>query len=578
MCIIRRIVSLVLVLCLVSSFCIPALADTWYLDDGDISIGFQEDDKQYVTQNEESKQDDAPVITSREETSHTIEVSSGEGQTAQFTVQDLNVTTDQNTSAIEIADGSTVEMTVSGTNQVHTEKKGKTGSAASIHVGNADLTIQDNGGENDSLTVNSDSYLSSNGAAIGSDNGEAFAGSIHITGDVTVNASGRYMAAAIGSGKSGDFSGSVSITDGATVAADSNNDSAAIGGGKYGDFNGQITIKDSSVTATSYNNGAGIGGGYRGDFNGTLEIENADVRARAGNILNASFKGEAAGIGAGYDGDFSGTVRIKDSTVIATALHDGAGIGAGGKDNNSQIPEFSGTLIIDNSNVTAETGDRGTPIGAPEVTGVFNGGTIEVKGNSVLTLVDGQNTQMGEQALIGGNDPDSTGTITIEDTVKVNAWSGTVDKTKLDANDRESYHDAIAGGSYTQINAEDLKSITNDSVDVEVIIVPKPVEDESHVDSAVEEEPTETACTQVDSFWINLETRIRAAKTGDQLTVDAQYRTSIPVRILELLAQYGVTLVIQWNGGEDIVIPPDHGIVSEQETIRFSQLLALLEK
>ena len=283
--------------------------------------------------------------------------------------------------------------------------------------------------------------------------------------------------------------------------------------------------------------------------------------ARAGHISSSN----GAGIGAGYcgdhdtHGDFTGNVIIKDSTVEAVALGRGAGIGSGGDGGKGFSTEFSGKVTIDNSDVTATSFGLGTSIGAPTENGVFSG-SIEVTGDSNLTLADRLNKEMGDEALLGTNGT-NTGTITIEDSAQVNAWSGEYDSNKV-TGDRESYREALKSGSYTPVNTNNLDTIVGDGAEVNVVIVPKP--------AAPAKESTHART--VDTFWFDLEKQIMAAKKGDVITVDAKYRTSIPTRILELLTEYKVTLIIKWNGGDDITVKPDHGIESNAAAIQLTAL------
>jgi len=74
-------------------------------------------------------------------------------------------------------------------------------------------------------------------------------------------------------------------------------------------------------------------------------------------------------------------------------------------------------------------------------------------------------------------------------------------------------------------------------------------------------------------FWSNVEKQIRAAKKGDTVTVDATWRTTMPVSIMDAIAETGVKLIIKWNGGEDITIDkPYDG--EKQYTIFYLKELA----
>lgn len=57
-----------------------------------------------------------------------------------------------------------------------------------------------------------------------------------------------------------------------------------------------------------------------------------------------------------------------------------------------------------------------------------------------------------------------------------------------------------------------------------------------------------------DIFWIQVEQSIREAKAGDEITIDAGKRTTMPESVVKAVLEQGVTLIIKWDGGEDITI------------------------
>lgn len=603
MSIVRRMFTLALALCVLSSVTLPALADEWDLSDGNITIDFQTNPEtaavqQYVTQTAEKQGFDSnPLIySSTDVTNHTITVdtSASDGAAAQFTIQNVNIEVDQYTNGIDFQAGSEAVMTVSGSNSVNNVQTGSaTGTAAAIHVGDqANVTIQGDGNGNNHLAANDATSDSSTcGAGIGTNGADSastaedFTATLTITGDVTVDANGAHYGAGIGSGKNGDFSGELIVTDGANVIGDSGESGAAVGSGGKGNFtqDGKISVTDASLTGTSYDNGAGIGSGREGNFAGTLEFVNANITARAGYTgtsgNNWGFGGNGAGIGAGFNGDVTETavISIKNSTVEAAALNDGAAIGAGGIESNkeSQQAIFAGKLIIDNSTVNASNGSQGIPIGAPgatwknETLGVFaDTASIEITGNSTVNLYHGKQTELGDTALIGSNGTNS-GTVTIEDTSKVNAWTGNLVVSKgetLITGDRDSYKDAFKrDGKLNPVPmTEEGLGIIAPGVKTEIVIVPKASASSSE--------------GQIDFFWAGIEMQIRAAKKGDTVIIEAGKRTSIPNRIVELAQECGVTLIIKWDGGEDLTIAPEAELTLEGNPILFEILAALLAK
>lgn len=92
--------------------------------------------------------------------------------------------------------------------------------------------------------------------------------------------------------------------------------------------------------------------------------------------------------------------------------------------------------------------------------------------------------------------------------------------------------------------SEEIASAIADSITVTGL--PAEIEYEE----AAEEE------SKVDSIWQKLHRQLRNAKKGDTITIDLGYRTYISGYLLDLARQMEVTLVIQWNGGEDITVKP----------------------
>ncbi|MBQ8218107.1 MAG: hypothetical protein IJZ91_09140 [Oscillospiraceae bacterium] len=587
----------------------------WDLVKGDISINAGETE-QIVTQvGGDTRADSAPVITSSAPTDNSVTISSEAGATAQVTIQDavintsgtesavtvtagssaeitiqnVDISTDGNANAIDVAANSNATIIVDGTeNNIDDNNRASGyGDSALIHVGdNASLTIQGDGsgesGENKLEVAGRHTH----GAGIGSNNGEDFTGKVSITGDVYVKSGVLENGAAVGSGDQGKFAGVINVSDGAELRAETGRNNAAIGAGQGGDFtkNAQVNITDSTVKADTYNNGAAIGGGYMGNFAGTVTIENSDVTAVAGSFnpggTNGT-RGEAAAIGAGYNGNFSGEVSVIDSNLTAVALHDGAAIGAGGIDKTSQTAEFTeeGVVNIDNSTVVLETHSKGIPIGAPEENSIFNG-TVNITGESEITLVDVLNKETGDQALIGANGT-GNGSVLIEDSVQVNYWTGThnqdayvgfSDENKFDMAYRNSMD-----GVFTKADEAALKEIVKNA-ELTIRIVPKPTPAPTP-SAPINNSGSTTVCISTAyDFWRTLEAKIRSCQRGDEITVNVADFNEMPCYILEALTECGVDLIIEWNGGEDIEIKHDHGIEYEHEQIAFTVLIELLKK
>ena len=86
---------------------------------------------------------------------------------------------------------------------------------------------------------------------------------------------------------------------------------------------------------------------------------------------------------------------------------------------------------------------------------------------------------------------------------------------------------------------------------------------------------TERTENTMDPFWQKVLKQVRAAEEGSQLTIDAEYRTSIPTIILQTAAERNITLIIRWNGGEDITV--DSALELKGNTILLADLAELVK-
>ncbi|MCD8344533.1 MAG: hypothetical protein LUC38_01020 [Oscillospiraceae bacterium] len=325
----KRILVIILTVCLaVVGMTVMAVADTWYLEDGDITISAT-DSGQTVTQGSVSKSDSNPVIsnsTPTTSTAYTITVSTSGNASANFTLSNVNIST-SGKAPIDVGEYS-ANITLSGSNILYSSDN------PAIHVSSGSLTIS--GGTSDALSATADT--NSFAAAIGSCDKEEFSGSIAITGGVVTGS------AALGAG---------------------------IGSGRLGVFSGSITISGGTVTGSGIS-GAGIGSGYKGKLSGSIDITN-------GTVTGSAVTGAGIGSGCNEESTFSGTINISGGTVTGSATGSGAGIGGG------EAAEVSGSIIISGGKVTAinsYSGYSGAGIGAgfyATLSGSINitGGTVQ---------------------------------------------------------------------------------------------------------------------------------------------------------------------------------------------------------
>lgn len=316
------IVALMLAVCLMPT----ALAATWYLEDGDITVIANENGQSVKQGNNDAVADSDTVITQRDSekaTDNTITVSTTDDATAIITIEDVNINSDGD--AIDVG-SSGANITLEGDNKLNSEY------GSGLHVSDGDVTITGSG----SLEAGSNND-SNNNAAIGSHENEAMSGDITIGGDAQVTAVSRDDGAGIGSGDMGEMSGDITIGDNAQVTAWSETGGAGIGSGRENDMSGNITIGGSAqVTAGSNSETAGIGSGNNGVFTSTGRVVIRDSAK-----VTAIGENEGAGIGTGEDELMAGMIIIQDNAQVTAIAGDRAA--AIGSDN---LDEMTGTIII----------------------------------------------------------------------------------------------------------------------------------------------------------------------------------------------------------------------------------------
>ena len=384
----KRLISFVIVLLLICGMPVSAFADTWYVDDGNITVNAT-DSGQTVSQGETTTPDDAPVITQRDSstpTTNTVTINAAENAEANVTLSGVNIDTrGTHKAAVEIQGEGDVVIELDGSNTVQSgleragvEKNTRDPWGTNPGSGNGNLTITDENETHGSLKATG----GSTGAGIGG--GHDRSGSnITITGNAEVTAQGGYSAAGIGGGDDNDGR-NITISGNAEVIATGGSLGAGIGGGsacgdgsyitiegnakvtaKGGDYaagigggescdGSNITITGSAeVTATGGSMGAGIGGGAccTGSENITVSGD-AQVKAQGGVETNNPATGAAIGDGAQYNSDIPG----REETPNTDALNEGwiAAYAPGTENMDTAVPN-SLTYKDDNGYLTTSS-------------------------------------------------------------------------------------------------------------------------------------------------------------------------------------------------------------------------------
>ena len=428
----KRAAALTLTAALVVGMTLPAFADTWYIDDGDISISAGENGNK-VTQGGKTKENDTDtVITNRKPStasSNTVTIDADEGKTVNVTLDNVTINVDEGYEHGYDPNAYKTAVSVTGSGNTNIELNGNnTLTSGYGHAGLEHNKTDDSG----TLTIQDEK----------NDDGSAKGSASDTTGSLT--ATGGYHSAGIGGSDKQD--GQATITGG-EITATGGNGAAGIGGGA-GDTDavggdGDVTISGGTITATGGSLGAGIGGGAYG--NGTVTVTDGDITAKAtGNY--------GAGIGGGFGAipkdtliGGNGTVTISGGTITeASGGYMAAGIGSGQGD---LYPDGDG-MVIDPTvgNVTiegnakienAKSGYGGSGIGG----GAIGIGNVIIRGNAQI----GNATGGEEGAGIGGGAL-GTGDVTIEGNVTIENAQGGAGAA------------GIGGGAETEPDTEDTRN------------------------------------------------------------------------------------------------------------------------
>ncbi|MFQ9667320.1 MAG: hypothetical protein ACLRUY_04720 [Faecalibacterium prausnitzii] len=297
----------------------PAFAETWYIENGDITVKAGETGND-VTQNNVTTKNDTDTIITNQKTdtasSNTVTIDAGSDK-VEVTLKDVNIdTSSRNKAAVSVTGSGNTTIKLDGDNHL----TGGNGISSS-----GSLTIS--GG---TVTANGDD----GGRGISS------SGSVTISGGSTVTANGG--SGTISGGDGICSSGGVTISGGSTVTANGGNGGSLVGGDGIRSGGG-LTVSDGTVTAKGGNGDSKDG--YGGDG-----IRSGGVVTISGNTVNAAggYGGKVGGYGiCSFD-----RVAISGGTVEAAG---GNGSTGGGSGIYSSVIDLSGSLEL--------TAKAGSPTG-----------------------------------------------------------------------------------------------------------------------------------------------------------------------------------------------------------------------
>ena len=317
----RRILSGLAALMLAATLPMSALADTWYLEDGSITVTAG-DSGQTVQQGSNAAVNDNNVtITQRDSstaTGNTVTINAEKDQTANVTLEDVNIdTSSSGGAAVSTGGEGSVTIELDGSNKV---KSGDDfAGVQKRNEGCLEITDQNddgaliaiagrgsagigggNGYSTSNITISGGDITAiggHSGSGIGGGNDRGSGSNITISGG-NVKAIGGFAGSGIGGGNGG--SGSNITISGGSVEAIGGYFSSGIGGGFLGNGS-NITISNCNVTAQSSAAGAGIGGGLHGEGSDITIYGDANVKVQGGKSSEDNSTGAGIGNGSHFD-------------------------------------------------------------------------------------------------------------------------------------------------------------------------------------------------------------------------------------------------------------------------------------
>ena len=263
----------------------PAFAETWYIENGDITVKASgTEGKNTVSQgNKKDVEDTNTIITNQNQdkaSSHTVTIDANDkNDKVEVTLKDVNIdTSSRNKAAVSVTGSGNTTIKLDGDNALKSDtyRSGIYGSGSLTISGGTVTANGDDGGHGiysrGSITISGGSTVTANGRSgtISGGDGIRSDGGVTISGG-TVNATG---------GNGGTISGGDGIRSGGVVTISGNTVNAAGGyGGKVGGYGicsfDRVAISGGTVEAAGGNGSTGGGSGIYSsviDLSGSLEL------------------------------------------------------------------------------------------------------------------------------------------------------------------------------------------------------------------------------------------------------------------------------------------------------------------
>lgn len=400
-----------------------------------------------------------------------------------------------------LTDGSVYITTSSGRGQV--VKQGSSEwedlapviSSNGVETGNT-IEVTTNDGVNANVTLKDVNINNTNGAGMLVDRAEGTTVTVELDGENSLTGASKYA-------------GLQTAGDGILIIEDANNDGGAL-------------------IAQGGDIAAGIGGGVMEDGE-NITINGGKITACAGNY-EAEWQGSgAAGIGGGDAGDGNNIV-INGGTVDAFGSCFAAGIGGGTNGDANNIE-------INGGEVNADGGNAGAGIGGGSGGYATN---VSVSGDANVTAIGSYGAaNIGNGTTINGTEiPDDQKNLLDEE----GNWKDNVDTSGL-----------YNTGNVTMGEGDDAETIVGTVPDPNAPVAAAPVYYGEYCYGG----PGTWSATshEVDEpFWQDVVAQLRAAEKGKAVLINVGDRKVMPAYVMEAVRETGITLIIQWDGGDDIII------------------------
>ena len=429
----RRAAALMAALSITVSLAVPAFADTYYIDYGDITITKNEDGSQTIEQGGEEWTDKAgeeTVITTSNTVITTLESDlegpaaedSGFGPVAEDNYQPAQPESTEEPKGADQPE-SAEEPKSADQHESAEQAQPQQAAPAAAPAGSTPVNKKDDGFWGNTITVINnfaDKVLNLTLKDVkidvsdtGGDNFEfeddqrgKAALSVQGKGNVEIELDGNNELKS-GKGRAGlekTSTGTLTLKDdnkeAGSLTATGGYNGAGIGGGN-GDGAENITITGGTVTATGGSSGAGIGGGAEGGGGNNITIKGGTVTATGGGYRGNS----GAGIGGGSSGSGE-NITINDGKVTATGGSYAAGIGGGSVGAWGGDAGSGKNITINGGTVNATGTDGGAGIGGGENGNgediTINGGKVNASGAYGGAGIGGGVNGIGSKVTVSG--------------------------------------------------------------------------------------------------------------------------------------------------------------------------------